>query len=88
MERQYFEAANRLASRNYDIVMTQQKLSDGNVVFVTRNPELTGCKAQGETPMKAVVNLRDARVDYIHSLLEDGATVPGPTSDWCTLHLK
>lgn len=72
--------AEKLASRNYNTVMTQDILSDGSIVFVASNPELKGCKAQGASPMEAITNLRDARIDYIYFLLEDGIEVPVPRS--------
>lgn len=72
------EKATQLANRNYHVEITHDTLSDGTVMFAAVTPELPGCIAQGETPMTAVENLRDARIDYIYFLLEDGLPVPDP----------
>jgi len=80
MNKNQLQQAERLANRHYTINISQDTLSDGSIVFMARNPELQGCKAQGETPTDAVNNLREARIDYIYYLLEDGIDVPVPKS--------
>lgn len=80
MNQTQMSKAEKLASRNYNTIMVQDRLSDSSVVFVASNPELKGCKAQGASPMEAIANLRDARIDYIYFLLEDGIEVPVPRS--------
>lgn len=72
------DEATQLANRNYHVEITHDTLSDGTIMFAAITPELPGCIAQGETPMQAVENLRDARIDYIYFLLEDGLPVPDP----------
>lgn len=74
------EKATQLANRNYLITLSHDTLSDGSIMYLARNPELPGCKAQGRTEVEAVNNLRDARIDYIYFLLEDGLNVPSPHS--------
>ena len=78
MNKQLFEQAKQLASRNYSIMIESDVLSDGQPVFIARNPELEGCKSQGHTPDEAKVNLDLARIDYIYSLLEDRIAPPEP----------
>ena len=50
----------------------------GRPCFVAVNPELYGCMAQGNTPREAVDNLKEARRDYIATLLQLGREVPRP----------
>lgn len=78
MNNPLFEQAKRLAQQDYQVVISQDNLSDRSVVFMARHPELAGCKAQGATPQEATDNLLDARIDYIYFLLEDGLDVPAP----------
>jgi predicted RNase H-like HicB family nuclease len=74
-----WEKAERLASRLYPITIERDHLSDGSVVYLARNPELPGCKAQGTSIQEATTNLEKAQVDYIHALLESGLPVPEPS---------
>ncbi len=70
--------AERLASRGYAIITSRDKLTDGKLVFLVEHPELDGCMAQGATLDDALAELRDATVEYIYYLLEDGFAVPDP----------
>lgn len=70
--------AERLASRNYRVEFERDYLSSGQVVYMARNPNLPGCKAQGATMDEAQANLDDARIDYIYALLDEGLPVPEP----------
>lgn len=74
------EKATQFANRNYTITLSHDTLSDGSIMYMAKNPELPGCKAQGRTEVEAVNNLRDARIDYIYFLLEDGLNVPSPNT--------
>ena len=65
-----WEQAEHLASLSYTITIEGDRLSDGRIVYLVRNPELPGCKAEGATIDEAKANLDEARVDYIHALLE------------------
>ena len=47
-------------------------------MLLISNDELPGCMAQGRTIEDALVNLEEARVDYLASLLEDGLEIPTP----------
>jgi predicted RNase H-like HicB family nuclease len=78
MDERLWEAAERLAARNYDVEVLQDETTDGQLIFMARNPELPGCKSQGATIEEALSNLNEARSDYIYSLLEDGLPVPDP----------
>lgn len=76
MNNELYDHAEQLASRNYDMVIERDELSNGEPVYLASNPELPGCMSQGATSEEAVKNLRDARITYIYSLLEDGLPVP------------
>lgn len=80
MNERLLEQAEKLASRNYMVSVYEDKLSDGTTIYMAKNPELSGCMAQGETIEDAINNLRDARIDYIYDSLEDGISVPDPAS--------
>lgn len=76
MNHEQLDRAEQLASRNYNTVVERDTLTDGSPVYLASNPELPGCMSQGATSEEAVKNLRNARVDYIYMLLEDGLPVP------------
>lgn len=78
MNKRLLEQAKQLASRNYQTIFEHDVLSNGKTVFIARNLELEGCKAQGYTRDEAKTNLDLARIDYIYSLLEDNITPPEP----------
>lgn len=80
MNNTLLEQAEQLAQRRYTTLTSREELSDGSYVFVAYNPELPGCKSDGETPEEAKANLAHARIDYIYFLLEDGLSVPEPAS--------
>ena len=78
-ERMYMklrERAELLAGRPYLSVITNDKTTTGEDIFFAENPQLYGCMAQGYTEGEAVDSLRDARIDYIESLLEDREVIP------------
>lgn len=70
------DRAKSLASQPYTVEVMKDKTTAGEDVFLARNPQLYGCMAQGATVEEAIVNLADARLDYIEDLLEDGDPVP------------
>ena len=76
-----WEQAEHLASQSYAITIERDSLSDRRIVYLVRNRELPGCKAEGATLDQAKANLDDARVDYIHALLEEGLPIPEPSID-------
>lgn len=55
---------------------------DGSVWYIAQHPELPGCVAQGETARAAILNLHEARSDYIRALLRRGMEVPLPASPY------
>jgi predicted RNase H-like HicB family nuclease len=73
-----WERAEKLARRPYSVELSRDELSDGQTIYVARNPALPGCKSQGITIEEALENLNAARMDYIYFLLEDGLPVPDP----------
>lgn len=61
----------------YAIQITQDTC-DGESCYVAYHPELEGCMAFDKTAQGALDSLREARRDYIHSIMEDGLPVPEP----------
>lgn len=72
------EKAKRLAALPYLYEVSKDELKDGSKIFVALHPELPNCMAQGESAEEALIELADAREEYIFSLLEDGLEVPKP----------
>jgi len=48
--------------------------------FAARYPELPGCITVGDTLEAAVKNVNDAKIEWITAALEDGNTIPEPSS--------
>lgn len=80
MSNELWERAEKLAARPYDVQVLGEETPDGQTIYLARNPELYGCKAQGETIEEAIANLNEARIDYIYALLEDHLPVPEPAN--------
>ncbi len=78
LNKQLWEQAEKLASRGYDVETFRDTLTNGEIVILARHPELPGCMAHGVTKEEAIANLKEARTEYIYSLLEDGEDVPYP----------
>jgi predicted RNase H-like HicB family nuclease len=72
------QKAEILAERPYFVKVVQDETTEGEKVWVASNPELEGCFGQGVTQEEAEINLKEARIDFIHSLLEDNLPVPDP----------
>jgi predicted RNase H-like HicB family nuclease len=63
----------------YDVNLTREELSNGEVVFLARHPELRGCMAQASTPDEALAELAEVRRLHLDALLSSGVTPPLPT---------
>lgn len=74
------EQAEVLADKLYSIDIMSDETVDGKSVYLLSHPELPGCMAQGDTIGEAMDDLKDARIEYILSLLEDKLPVPSPFS--------
>lgn len=72
--------AEDLASRNYSMAVYIEKNDQGQTLYLAENPELYGCMAEGNSLEEAIENLRDARIDYIQTMLEDRIDVPEPAA--------
>lgn len=70
------DKAVELAKRPYLLVTSLDETTEGEPIYFARVIELEGCFGQGETPEKAVVDLRLAMIDFIESLLDDALPVP------------
>jgi predicted RNase H-like HicB family nuclease len=79
MTANHFEQARKLAKRPYLVMASKSETTDGEPIFHARTLEIEGCIGQGASPEQAVQDLRDALVDYIEGLLEDGLEVPEPS---------
>lgn len=80
MNEKLLELAKELATRNYKLSVFEDRLSNGQTIYMAKNPELKGCMAQGKTIDEAIKNLKDARIDYIYDSLEDNIPVPSPAA--------
>ena len=78
MDKELFEQAKKLAARNYTLSVFEDTLPSGEKIYMAKNPELTGCMAQGMSIEEAIDNLAEARLDYIYDSLEDGIPIPAP----------
>jgi predicted RNase H-like HicB family nuclease len=78
MSDELWEKAEKLAALPYEITIERDELSDGQIVYLARNPKLPGCKAPGATIDEAKASLSEVRVDYICVLLEGDLPVPAP----------
>jgi len=78
MDEKWLEQAKNLAMRPYFIKVTLDETTENEPIYLAHVLELEGCFGQGENPESAVIDLRNAMVDYISSLLEDGLPVPEP----------
>ncbi len=73
-----WEQAKKLAARNYEVEISEDTLTNGERVYIVRNPELRGCMAQGATLADALDELNLARINYIYFKLVDGRPVNPP----------
>ena len=48
--------------------------------FAARYPELPGCITVGDTLEAVVKNVNDAKIEWITAALEDGNTIPEPST--------
>jgi predicted RNase H-like HicB family nuclease len=80
MDENLLKQAKEFAERNYRLSVFVDKLTNGQAIYMAKNPELNGCMAQGVTIEEAINNLDDARVDYIYDSLENGNPVPEPAT--------
>lgn len=72
------ELATGFSKLAYTIELLRDKTTDGDYIFLARNPELMGCMAQGLTEEEAISNLEEVRVEHIEHLLEHHLPVPYP----------
>ena len=84
MDAKIEKMANEKAAQNYAVEFLEEKGQEEGFSVMAYNPELPGCMAQGTSKEDALNNLRDARFDYICSLLEDGIAVPLPMQELST----
>jgi len=72
------ERALELSKIGYIIELLRDKTTDGDYIYLARNPELEGCMAQGLTEKEALANLEEVRVEHIEHLLENNLPIPFP----------
>jgi predicted RNase H-like HicB family nuclease len=78
MDEKWLKQAEKLAMRPYFIKVVLDETTENEPIYLAQVLELEGCFGQGETPQEAIIDLRNAMVDYIASLLEDGMSIPEP----------
>ena len=49
--------------------------------FVASYPDLQGCISSGETEEKAIANVKEAKIEWLKSAIEDGYDIPLPSTD-------
>lgn len=72
------EQALELSRLPYTVELLRDKTTDGEYIYLARNPELEGCMAQGLTEEEALANLDEVRIEHIEHLLENHLDVPYP----------
>jgi predicted RNase H-like HicB family nuclease len=72
------EKATILSKLAFTVELLRDKTTDGDYIYLARNPELEGCMAQGLTEEEAICNLDEVRVEHIEHLLEHNLPVPYP----------
>lgn len=70
--------AETLANRPYIEIVRPDLSTDDEPIYLAFSPELEGCMGQGQSWEEAIENLREARIDFIQSLIEDNISVPEP----------
>lgn len=63
-------------ARPHDVIIYPDVLEDGSTVYVSLDPDLSGCMSDGTTPEAAAANLEDARALYVRGLLARGIPLP------------
>ena len=69
----------------YSVVIQYDK-RDG--IFVAAVPELPGCMAHGDTPEKALEEIKIAQELWIESAKSDGLQIPEPVFDSSLLGIE
>ena len=73
----------------YSVEVSMDRSVGGNPTYVARIREFAGCLAQGDSASAAVREVKEALVDYVTTLLEDGLPVPSPqTTVTSTSHVE
>jgi predicted RNase H-like HicB family nuclease len=70
--------ATNLSQLGYTIELLRDRATDGDYIYLARNPELEGCMAQGLTEKEALENLSEIRIEHIEHLLEFHLPIPIP----------
>jgi len=67
-----------IKATDYPLIVEPLSEEDGGG-FAARAPDLPGCMSDGETPEEAVVNARDAILQWIEAAHDLGHAVPPPS---------
>ncbi|MGA2820306.1 MAG: type II toxin-antitoxin system HicB family antitoxin [Anaerolineales bacterium] len=78
METTLRKRAEMFAELPYTVEVDLDQTTENQPIYLACVPELPGCLAQGESIEEATKELREARIDYIESLLAGGLPVPMP----------
>ena len=82
------ERAIELAKQGFMTELLRDETTDGDYIYLARNPELEGCMAQGLTPEEALANLEAVRIEHIEHLIEFNLPIPQPTRSLTTIKEK
>jgi len=82
------ERAVELSKLGYTIELLRDRTTEGEHIYMARNPELEGCMAQGLTSEEALANLDEVRIEHIEHLLEHSLPIPQPARSETTIKEK
>ena len=69
-------------------ITIKRGIGNGKEYWVARVVELPHCMTHGDTPEEALIDIEDAKKEWIKSNLEDGLPVPEPTKYTGQYHLR
>ena len=75
--RELLGKATELAALPYTVVVEAEDIG-GEIWYVARHTELSGCLAQGRTVNEAIEKLAEPRLNLIEHLLQHNLEVPLP----------
>ena len=75
-----YKKAKDLADRRYFVRTAPAETTSGRQGFMAYLIDMPGCIAYGFTRDEALHALDGVKIDFIHSLLDSGLSVPEPTT--------
>jgi predicted RNase H-like HicB family nuclease len=65
----------------YSTYVRPDVCTDGTLAYLAGIPELPGCMSHGSTAKEALLNLEDAKAEYLTLLEEQGLPIPEPDAE-------